>query len=384
MKKSLLSVILVFSLVLSLVPPAVAGGDSLGYLTVINCADWVSLRSRPDKSSRRIVSVPLGASVQAYYYNSEFTECYYNGYHGYILSTYLGNSGGNHSVASSDGSYLGKLKIVNCNEFVTLRSRPSTSASAVTRVALGQTVDAYSYNNEFTLCYYNGMKGYVLSRYLGTSSTRSSSGSSNNSRSPGYSGGSSSSSEEYLGYLRIINCTDWVSLRSGPSRSSPRIMTVPLGASVRAYYYNSEFVECYYNGYRGYILSTYLEGLDDYDEYEEYEDTNIGDGWMKGYAGKWCAGPDYGGMHEYEMELTYLGNYTFSVTFEAYRLTDGIGQAYRDNYSNYCDFRVDDEAGTAYGMLRSGDGVLYVEFIDVGLRYLEDLAGTTIVMTRND
>ena len=68
--------------------------------------------------------------------------------------------------ALARGSYLGTLRVVNCSSWVSLRSYPSTSASAVTRVAKGQTVDAYYYDGTFTYCYYNGLSGYILSRYL--------------------------------------------------------------------------------------------------------------------------------------------------------------------------------------------------------------------------
>ena len=223
---------------------ALARGSYLGTLRVVNCSSWVSLRSYPSTSASRVTTVPLGATVEGYYYNSEYTECYYNGMHGYILSTYLSGNSGN--TVSGYNDYLGKKQVINCNEFVTLRSYPSTSASAVTRVAKGETVDAYYYNGTFTYCYYNGLSGYILSKYLGNSY------SSYSYSTPSYSYGS------YLGLAQVVNCNSWVSLRSYPSTSASRVTTVPLGAWVEAYYYNSEYTECYYNGMHGYILSTYL------------------------------------------------------------------------------------------------------------------------------
>ena len=232
--------------------PAQAMGAYLGRLQVINCNEWVSLREYPNKNSNRLTTVPLGAYVDGYYYNSEFVECYYNGQWGYILSTYLSNGNSSSSAASFDSNYLGKKMVINCNEFVTLRSGPSTSASAVTRVAKGEEVDCYYYNDTFTYCYYNGLSGYILSRYLGTSGS--------------YGGGYTPSygycNGEYMGRLRVINCQEWVSLRQYASKDSARLATVPLGAYVEAYYYDSEFAYCYYNGRWGYILSTYLSSTD--------------------------------------------------------------------------------------------------------------------------
>ena len=56
---------------------------------------------------------------------------------------------------------------MNCNEWVTLRAKPSTSANTVTRIPWGDTVEAYAYNSQFAECYYNGLHGYVLLKYFG-------------------------------------------------------------------------------------------------------------------------------------------------------------------------------------------------------------------------
>lgn len=235
--KKRISLVLALVLILTLLmPAALAKGQYLGYLTVVNCDSWVTLRSRASTSAGTVSRVPLGATVEAYYYNSEFTECYYLGMHGYILSTYLSGSSYN---SGSTSSYLGKMYIVNCDNWVTLRSYASTSAPAITRIAKGLQVDAYYYNGTFCRCIYNGMEGYILSQYLGTGNSNSYNGS-------------------FMGNMRIVNCDSWVTLRSAPSTSASTVTRVPWGEVVEAYYYNSQFAECYYNGLHGYILMRYL------------------------------------------------------------------------------------------------------------------------------
>ena len=223
---------------LCLCPAALAWGRSLGTLKVVNCDSWVTLREYPSTNAPAVDRVPKGAKVEAYYYDSEFTECYYLGQHGYILSTYLSN--GSSGSSAGDSSYLGKKTIVNCREFVTLREYASTSAPAVTRVAKGQQVDAYYYNGTFCRCYYNGLEGYILSEFLSGS------------------GGGSHSSGSYMGTMRIVNCDSWVTLRSGPSTKAGTVTRVPRGEKVEAYYYNQQFAECYYLGMHGYILMHHL------------------------------------------------------------------------------------------------------------------------------
>ena len=84
---------------------------------------------------------------------------------------------------------------------------------------------------DFAYVRYNGMTGYALYSYLSPSAT----------------------------LYTVVNCREWVSLRSAPDSSSARITTVPLGASVR--FVRSApngFSYVYYRGSLGYIMNDYL------------------------------------------------------------------------------------------------------------------------------
>ena len=136
-------------------------------MTVVNCEDWVSLRQSPDKSSKRLKKVPLGATVtECTRVSSNFFRCQYEGVQGYVLAEYLQ---ANTSVLPSlgvDGA-LGEMKVVNCQAWVSLRRTPSTTANRIAKVPLGATVSNCSRaTDRFIYCEYNGVKGYVLSEYL--------------------------------------------------------------------------------------------------------------------------------------------------------------------------------------------------------------------------
>ena len=230
-RSKLFALLAVAALLAASLSGALAAGEYLGSLQVVNCNSWVTLRAGASTQSASVAHVPLGAWVQAWYCDSQWTECWYNDLHGYILSTYLSN-GSSGSSASDSAGYLGKLTIVNCNEFVTLRANPSTAAPSITKVAKGQTVDAYYHDGTFCRCVYNGMTGYILSKYLGS--------------------GSGS------GMMVVVNCANWVSLRSYASTKAPAVTTVPLGSTVSVYGAEGQFYRCSYKGYTGYILKQYL------------------------------------------------------------------------------------------------------------------------------
>lgn len=167
---------LIMIAVLMLTGAAFAKGAYLGTMTVVNCDNWVTLREAPSTSADTVTRIPRGENVDAYYYNSQFTECYYYGLHGYILSDYLTDGlyrdyqrydYGDSTEQNTDyDNFLGSMRVVNCDSWVTLRSSPSTSASAVTRIPKGEYVQAYKYNSQFYECYYNGLHGFILNKYL--------------------------------------------------------------------------------------------------------------------------------------------------------------------------------------------------------------------------
>ena len=72
-------------------------------------------------------------------------------------------------------------------------------------------------------------------------------------------GGQFNRAEAYWGL--VVNCREWISLRSYPSTEAPRRTTIPLGEWVWIYNnsYTNGFLEAEYNGMRGYVLSAYIK-----------------------------------------------------------------------------------------------------------------------------
>lgn len=142
------------------------------------------------------------------------------------------------SVALADGNVM---FVVDCEEWVSLRAEPSTTAARLAMVPLGEPVfDCTESINGFTYCWYNGYSGYILTEYL-------------------LEGDFYEGPDITPECMIIVNCEEWVSLREEPSIAAARIVKVPLGAMV----YNCEpdvngFVYCEYDGMYGFILEEYL------------------------------------------------------------------------------------------------------------------------------
>lgn len=158
-----------------------SSGRYLGTKYVVDCNEYVTLRRYADTGAASVARVYKGESVEAYYYNGTFCECYYNGIHGYILSQYLADEpyGGtpvspyyySDQPAGANSYYvpgepMGSMRVVNCDEWVSLREYASTNAPRIAKVPLGAVVEATWYNYSFAECEYHGATGYILLKYL--------------------------------------------------------------------------------------------------------------------------------------------------------------------------------------------------------------------------
>lgn len=152
------------------VPPAQPQNTSvISTMFVVNCDEWISLRSTPSTSASRIATIPYGASVGYIEPASNgFYKISYNGKIGYALSQYLSNYQPSAKAASAPQKTSTYYRVVNCHEWISLRSTPSTSAPKLAEIPLGATVQFISTaSNGFYKVSYNGQVGYALASYLG-------------------------------------------------------------------------------------------------------------------------------------------------------------------------------------------------------------------------
>ena len=147
------------------------------------------------------------------------------------------------SLALSEN--LGSMKVVNCEEWVSLREKPDARAERIVKVPLGAIVEnCRVQTNKFIYAEYNGKKGYIDSQYLVEAETKS----------------------MFLGDLRVANCSDWVNMRAEPSTDAKRVAKVPLNAIFEdCTAAENGFISGTYKGQAGYISSDYLVSAQKYE-----------------------------------------------------------------------------------------------------------------------
>ncbi len=71
------------------------------------------------------------------------------------------------ALAEESGNELGTMQVVNCQEWVSLRQKPSSSSDRLVKVPLGAYVfNCVAYNDAFIKCEYNNYSGYIMTEYL--------------------------------------------------------------------------------------------------------------------------------------------------------------------------------------------------------------------------
>lgn len=260
---------------------------------VVNCEESTPLRSSPSNSAAEITQIPLGEAV-SYVETAEngYYKIIYNGDTGYALAAHLNETytGGSKadtqkknekdegskeeskanpadntkekpSESKNDNASQKNYKtlyVVNCEESITLRTSPSTSAEEIRQIPLGASVSYVEpAENGFYKVIYNGDTGYALASYLSETNT----GGAEAPEQP-----ASEPFAEWVNYgdsLWVVLCKESISLRSEPSTSSEALLQIPLFDSVKYLGDASNgFVKVEYNGVTGYALREYL------DEYE--------------------------------------------------------------------------------------------------------------------
>ena len=131
---------------------------------VVNCNESITLRPSDNVNSGEITQIPLGASVEYLgQANNGFYKIRYNGSVGYSLSQYLSTSRQPQKTAPTTQT----LRVVNCNESITLRPSDNVNSGEITQIPLGATVEYLGQaRNGFYRVRYNGAEGYALSQYL--------------------------------------------------------------------------------------------------------------------------------------------------------------------------------------------------------------------------
>lgn len=134
----------------------------------------------------------------------------------------------------------------DCNEYISLRTQPDTSAEVITRILAGEEMTLLGYAGDFAMVDYAGQLGYVLFGYIlpvpevqATSEDQ---------------GGISLNKPWYY-----ADCQNYISLRATADMDAEVITQIPAGGKFLLLEWYENFALVDYNGLLGYVLIQYIE-----------------------------------------------------------------------------------------------------------------------------
>ena len=67
---------------------------------------------------------------------------------------------------TTDDDYIGIMEIVECDSWVSLRSKPDPDSSRLAKVPLGALVKTWGYSESYYKCEYEGKTGFIAVEYI--------------------------------------------------------------------------------------------------------------------------------------------------------------------------------------------------------------------------
>ena len=128
-------------------------------------------------------------------------------------------------------------QIATVTENVNFRTGPSTSYSSITVISKGSSIEVLSTSGNWVNAKYNGKTGYIYKDYVSNSTSTS----------------------ETTQTTKYVNTTAGLNVRTGPSTSYAKIVTLSYGQSVNVLFTSNGWSKINYNGSTGYVSSQYLQ-----------------------------------------------------------------------------------------------------------------------------
>ena len=242
-------------------PTPTSGGQGsvpAGYAYVITDGGSLNLRSAATESAHVVITIPNGALVRVLLSSPSWSQVYYRGYTGYVITSYLRSSETAPGPAvtatyapapTAQNTYM-TAQVKTSGGSLNLRESASASARVLTGIPNGAFVTVTAYQSDWCAVVYGTYRGYVMTGYLQITSIQTpSSVTATPAPQPSYSGISA----------RVTGGS--LNLRQQPSPGSQVLTVLPNGAVLSVTLYGSVWCRVLYGGLDGYVMTKYLDIL---------------------------------------------------------------------------------------------------------------------------
>ena len=226
----------------------------------------LNMRKTASASASIITRIPEDASFTVITYGTQWCYAWYNGHYGYVMSKFVRLAGETSMPSGPDtptptgggsGGSVTPPPVPSGNQAVVstpsgklnLRKAPDQKAARITLIPPGKIVDVITYGTNWCYISYNGMVGYVMTKFLVM-------GSGVPTVTPTPTVPIPTAGEKYA---QVSTEQGGLNLREGPGMGYARVLVIPENAYMQVLTYGKNWSYVRYNGHVGYVMTKFIK-----------------------------------------------------------------------------------------------------------------------------
>ena len=245
-------------------PTATGIGTAFMSARVKTSGGGLNMRAYGSSSAQVLAVIPNNTLITVVSFGGTWTQVYYGGNYGYVMSSFLTMTGVITSAptalptpaAATATPYSGAVstaRVTTGGGGLNLREYGSSSSRVLALIPNNTVLSLLSYGTPWSMVAYGNNTGYVMTSFLTviSSSIPTPVPTALPTPEPVF-----VPSGETV--ARVTTSGGGLNLRSGASQSSSAVVTIPNGEYLQINSYGQTWCEVFYNGYSGYVMTRYL------------------------------------------------------------------------------------------------------------------------------
>ena len=218
--------------------PAEDSQTVTSYAIVTTQSSALNMRSQPQTGSAIVTMLPRGARVGVIEWrNDGWVKVSYENAIGYASASYLTPEG---QADAPEEMPAGTMATVNtASDALNLRAAPSTASTVKRTIPRGATVELLEQGAEWCQVRYQGVSGYVATRYLAF-------------------GGQPQETPHISETATVRTASGGLNLREAATTDARVLATIPSGAAVEVVTRGDPWCRVKWSGLTGYVMASYL------------------------------------------------------------------------------------------------------------------------------
>ncbi|MBR6705160.1 MAG: peptidoglycan-binding protein [Clostridia bacterium] len=247
-------------------PAPTATGGETAYMSarVKTSGGGLNMRAYGSSSAQVLAVIPNNTLVAVVSFGTTWTQVYYGGYYGFVMSSFLSMTGvvtaaptaaptPQPATATPYSGASSTARVTTGGGGLNLREYGSSSAKVLAVIPNNTVVSLLFYGTPWSMVAYGNKTGFVMTSFLTviSSSTPSPVPTAVPTPEPAF-------VPTGEAVARVTTSGGGLNLRSGPSQGSGTIITIPNGEYLQINSYGETWCAVFYNGYSGYVMTRYL------------------------------------------------------------------------------------------------------------------------------